>query len=98
MPYQYRWEVDSQIQIVKEKPVKRYMIATLGGYFPVLQKLRDGSIGAVVEAGDFHVGERGRLDFVRSLDGGRAGRLLDPSTSTARTSGTRALSASRTGH
>ena len=72
MPYQYRWEVDSQIQVVKEKPVKRYMIATLGGYFPVLQKLRDGSVGAVVEAGDFHIGERGRLDFVRSLDGGES--------------------------
>ena len=78
MPYQYRWEVDSQIQIVKEKPVKRYMIATLGGYFPVLQKLRDGSIGAVVEAGDFHVGERGRLDFVRSLDGGESWSAARP--------------------
>jgi len=72
MPYQYKWEVDSLVQIVKEKPVKRYMIATLGGYFPVLQKLKDGSIGAVVEAGDFHIGERGRLDFVRSLDGGES--------------------------
>ncbi len=78
MPYQYRWEVDSQIQIVKEKPVKRYMIATLGGYFPVLQKLGDGSIGAVVEAGDFHVGERGRLDFVRSLDGGESWAAARP--------------------
>ena len=48
------------------------MIATLGGYFPVLQKLKDGSIGAVVEAGDFHIGERGRLDFVRSTDGGES--------------------------
>ena len=72
MPYQYRWEAESEVLIFREKPVKRYMIATLGGYFPVLQKLKDGSIGAVVEAGDFHIGERGRLDFVRSTDGGES--------------------------
>ena len=78
MPYQYRWEVDSEILLVNKKPTKRYMIATLGGYFPVIQLLKDGSIGAVVEAGDFHVGERGRLDFVRSLDGGESWRAARP--------------------
>jgi hypothetical protein len=78
MPYQYRWEADSELLITRERPVKRYMIATLGGYFPVLQKLKDGSIGAVVEAGDFHIGERGRLDFVRSTDGGESWSAARP--------------------
>ena len=78
MPYQYRWEVDSQVLIARQRPVKRYMMATLGGYFPVLQKLGDGSIGAVIESGDFHVGERGRLEFVRSLDGGESWSAARP--------------------
>ncbi len=70
--YKYRWEVDSTIEVYREKPVTRYLIATLGGYFPVLQRLRSGAIAAVVESGDFHVGERGRLDLVVSTDGGES--------------------------
>jgi len=42
-----------------------------GGYFPMLVKLRDGTLGAVVRGGAPHVGRRGRLDFIRSTDGGR---------------------------
>jgi len=42
-----------------------------GGYFPVMVKLRDGSLGAVVRGGAPHVGRAGRLDFIRSTDGGR---------------------------
>jgi len=42
-----------------------------GGYFPVMIKLRDGSLGAVVRGGAPHVGRAGRLDFIRSTDGGR---------------------------
>jgi hypothetical protein len=47
-------------------------IATKGqGYFPVLTKLRDGSIAAVVRGGAPHIGIGGRLDFIRSTDGGK---------------------------
>lgn len=42
-----------------------------GGYFPVVCKLRDGSIAAVVRGGGAHVDVRGRLDLVVSNDGGR---------------------------
>jgi len=42
-----------------------------GGYFPVMVKLRDGSLGAVVRGGAPHIGRAGRLDFLRSTDGGR---------------------------
>ena len=42
-----------------------------GGYFPVLIKMTDGSLGAVVRGGAPHVGRAGRLDFIRSEDGGR---------------------------
>ena len=78
MPYQYRWEVESQVLIARQRPVKRYMMTTLGGYFPVLQKLGDGSIGAVIRSGDIHLGERGRMELVRSLDGGESWSAARP--------------------
>jgi len=42
-----------------------------GGYFPVLTKLQDGSLGAVVRGGAPHIGIKGRLDWIRSTDGGK---------------------------
>jgi len=42
-----------------------------GGYFPVLIRLQDGSLGAVVRGGAPHIGIRGRLDWIRSTDGGK---------------------------
>jgi hypothetical protein len=41
------------------------------GYFPVLVKLRDGSLAAVIRGGASHIGIGGRLDVIRSQDGGR---------------------------
>ena len=41
------------------------------GYFPVMIKLSDGSLGAVIRGGAGHLGIGGRLDFIRSADGGR---------------------------
>lgn len=42
-----------------------------GGYFPVLIRLDNGELGAAVRGGATHVGPQGRLDWVRSPDGGR---------------------------
>lgn len=42
-----------------------------GGYFPVLIRLDNGELGAAVRGGATHVGPLGRLDWVRSLDGGK---------------------------
>jgi len=42
-----------------------------GGYFPVMILLKDGSLGAVVRGGAPHIGIGGRLDWIRSTDGGR---------------------------
>lgn len=41
------------------------------GYFPVLIKMADGTLGAVIRGGAPHIGRGGRLDFIRSSDGGR---------------------------
>lgn len=46
-------------------------IAVAGeGYFPVLARLEDGRLAAVVRGGAGHLGKGGRLDWIESLDGG----------------------------
>lgn len=50
---------------------ERIIAATGEGFFPVMTKLRDGSLGAAIRAGAPHKGLGGRLDFIRSTDGGR---------------------------
>lgn len=49
---------------------KRVLAVTGGGYFPVLLKLQNGDLLAVVRGGAPHVGVGGRLDVIRSKDGG----------------------------
>jgi hypothetical protein len=53
------------------KKAERIIAAKGCGYFPVMIKLRDGALGAVIRAGATHLGLGGRLDFIRSTDGGR---------------------------
>jgi hypothetical protein len=50
---------------------ERIVVVCGGGYFPVLIKLQDGSLGAVVRGGAPHIGIKGRLDWIRSTDGGK---------------------------
>lgn len=50
---------------------ERGFVVRGGGYFPVLIKLGNGSLGATVRGGAPHIGVGGRLDFTRSSDGGR---------------------------
>ena len=65
----YKWEVDGEIHIYEERHIKRYLVAPMT-MFPVLLKLQNGELLAIVRGADYHVGERGRLDCVRSRDGG----------------------------
>jgi sialidase-1 len=53
------------------RKAERVIAVQGGGYFPVMVKLRDGSLGAVIRGGAGHVGRGGRLDYIRSADGGR---------------------------
>ena len=53
------------------KDAERIIAARGEGYFPVMIKLADGALGAVIRGGAPHVGRGGRLDFIRSEDGGR---------------------------
>lgn len=50
--------------------VEDFPVVKGAGYFPVLVKLKDGTLGAAVRGGDGHVGIKGRLDWIHSEDGG----------------------------
>jgi photosystem II stability/assembly factor-like uncharacterized protein len=50
---------------------ERIIAAKNAGYFPVMIKLKDGALVAVIRAGATHLGRGGRLDILRSTDGGR---------------------------
>ncbi len=51
---------------------ERIPIYTGGGMFPVICKLDNGDVLAAVRGGASHVGIRGRVDVVRSSDGGQS--------------------------
>ena len=62
------------MRVMKERRLRegeRGFVVRNAGYFPVLIKLRDGSLAAVVRSGAPHIGAGGRIDLVRSLDGGK---------------------------
>lgn len=49
-----------------------HQVVTQGlGYFPVAIRLKNGDVLAVVRGGAPHIGVKGRLDLVRSTDGGK---------------------------
>jgi Neuraminidase (sialidase) len=41
------------------------------GYFPVMVRLKDGTLLTVLRAGAPHIGRKGRLDLISSKDGGK---------------------------
>ncbi len=53
-----------------EIPCTRHLVVADQGFFPSLVCYPDGELVSVLRGGDGHVGPRGRLDVVRSLDGG----------------------------
>jgi sialidase-1 len=60
--------------IVAAPPANLQQVSVVngGGYFPVLIRLQSGGLLAVLRGGAPHVGVKGRLDIVRSADGGRS--------------------------
>ena len=59
---------DQQVLAFRSAPARRVDVVRGGGYFPVIARLRDGSIAAIVRGGGAHVGVAGRLDLVLSRD------------------------------
>ena len=54
----------------KLEKAERNVIGRDGGYFPVLIRLKNGTLAAVVRMGARHLGVGGRLDLITSRDGG----------------------------
>lgn len=66
---------DHAIFYGKQISAERYTVVEGGGYFPVLIQLDNKDLVAAVRGGDRHIGVNGRLDWVRSTDGGKTWTL-----------------------
>ncbi|MDR3676374.1 MAG: sialidase family protein [Acidobacteriota bacterium] len=66
---------DHTVFYAKQISAQRYTAVEGGGYFPVLTELDNKDLVAVVRGGDRHMGVKGRLDWVRSTDGGKTWTL-----------------------
>lgn len=65
-------EPGSETGVQKANGIERVVAVRGQGYFPVMVKLKDGALGAVIRGGAPHIGVKGRLDWIRSEDGGRS--------------------------
>ncbi len=68
----YRRELPIMSAVYRPLEARRFVMMTMGGYWPIIDKLQNGHLGVVTRDGDFHGGERGRLVFVSSPDGGES--------------------------
>ena len=68
----FKREIPVSSAVYRPLDVKRYVMTTMGGFWPALLKLPNGHLGVVTRDGDFHIGARGRLVFVSSPDGGES--------------------------
>ena len=68
----YRRPLHAFSGIYRPLPTRRFIMMTMGGYWPVIQRLHNGHLGVVTRDGDYHLGERGRLVFLHSPDGGES--------------------------
>lgn len=70
--------VQSPVFIGREATVERFVITSLGGFFPVIAQHPDGTLAIVARDGDIHVGQMGRLGIATSPDGGVSWSRLQP--------------------
>jgi hypothetical protein len=61
----------TEVSVPRLESAERIVAVQGGGYFPVLIRLKDGRLGAVVRGGAGHLGIQGRLDWISSADGGK---------------------------
>lgn len=60
-----------ETDVPRLESAERIVALSGGGYFPVLIRLHDGTLGAVVRGGAPHIGIKGRLDWIYSKDYGK---------------------------
>jgi len=62
----FRLRTETPAFIGREVMIERFLISSMGGYFPVLNRDPDGTLAAVVRYGDIHVGQSGALGITIS--------------------------------
>jgi len=62
---------DDELAVPRLTKAERSIAVSGEGYFPVLIRLLDGGLAAVVRGGADHLGRGGRLDWIESRDGGK---------------------------
>ncbi len=62
---------DDETGVPRLTVAERVLAAKDEGYFPVLIRLKNGTLAAVIRGGDYHIGRAGRLDWIESKDGGK---------------------------
>ena len=57
VPMYFRRPLHNLSGVLRPLPTQRYIMMTMGGYWPVIDKLHNGHLGVVTRDSDFHVGE-----------------------------------------
>lgn len=66
------WLLEGTDMVRRAEGIERIVAARGEGYFPVMIRSESGELLAIIRGGAPHVGEGGRLDLIRSADGGRS--------------------------
>ncbi len=74
----FRLRTETPAFIGREVMIERFLISSMGGYFPVLNRDPDGTLAAVVRYGDIHVGQAGALGITISKDDGESWTRISP--------------------
>ena len=64
--------IESDMFVGRRRRLKRYLVCSLQGYFPVLIKTGDRSLAVVLRTDGPHLGITGTLSVTRSDDGGKS--------------------------
>ncbi|HOV62852.1 MAG TPA: sialidase family protein [Spirochaetia bacterium] len=74
----FRLKTETKAFIGREVTIERFLISSMAGYFPVLNRDPDGTLAAIVRYGDIHVGQAGALGVTVSRDDGESWTRVSP--------------------
>ncbi|HAF70266.1 MAG: hypothetical protein XD60_1088 [Acetothermia bacterium 64_32] len=74
----FKLKTKVEVLVSSGKSAERFVVTSLGGYFPVIAQAPDGTLAVVARDGDIHIGQRGRLGLTVSHDRGESWSHLIP--------------------
>jgi len=78
MDVYFKLKTEVSVLVCRKRRAERFVITSLGGYFPVLAQDTNGTLAVIARDGDIHVGQRGRLGLTLSRDAGESWTHLRP--------------------